>query len=133
MKTSAQKHTVVLTSNVDPDWIAFCVGSDTDLFRSTYCGYWLRGVERTKVRGRLVWEDDERHAFDEEPDRKEALRAWRKGEALPKGWHRMDLAFAIRAWGIGVLAFGEKWYDEGDADRYDYVIQMALLGEERYG
>lgn len=132
MMTIAQKHTVTLTSDVDPDWIAFCVGPDTDLFRSGYCGYWLRGVERTKARGRLVWEDDEQHAFGEEPGRKEALRAWRKGEALPNGWHRMDLAFAVKAWGVAVLTFGEKWYDEGDADRYDYVVQQALLGEQRY-
>lgn len=132
MITRVQKHIVTITSTVSRHWIEFCV-DNTDLFGRGYCGYWLRGVESTKARGRLVWEDDDRHAPGEEPNRKEALRAWRKGEPLPKGWYRMDHAFALKAWGIGVLAFGEKWYDEGDAPRYDYVIQMALLGEERYG
>ncbi|RTL09092.1 MAG: hypothetical protein EKK62_04120 [Acidimicrobiia bacterium] len=128
----SEKHVVTVTSAVDPDWIAFCT-NNSDIFMRSYCGYWLRGVESDKVRGLLVWEDNEQHAPGDEPNRREAIRAWKKGEPLPAGWHRLDTAVAVKAWGVGVLTWGEMWYAEGDADRYDYVIQKALFGEQRYG
>jgi hypothetical protein len=124
--------TVTITSTVDPEWIKFCTW-ETDLFSRNYCGYWLRGIECDKERGWLVWEDDERHAMGKEPNLRAARKAWKEGAPLPKGYYRLDKAAAVKAWSIGVLGWGEKWHDEGDAPRYDCVIQKALLGEERYG
>lgn len=127
-----QPTTVIITSTVDPEWINFCT-KETDLFSHNYCGYWLRGVEHDSARGWLVWEDDERHAPEEEPERDAAFAAWNAGKPLPKGWYRLDRETAVRAWGEGVKWRGERWYENGDANAYDYVLQMTLLGEERYG
>jgi hypothetical protein len=33
----------------------------------------------------------------------------------------------------GVKRWGESWYVDGDGPRYDVAVQLALLGEERYG
>jgi hypothetical protein len=105
------------------------------IFGRGYCGYWLRGVERDASLGWLCWEDDEQHSFDAEPDRAEALRAWRAGEPLPKGWYRLNEETAVRAFVEGVKKWGPAWFDgeHGDGNGYDVVIQMALLGEVRYG
>lgn len=124
--------TVTITSTVDPAWIDFCTKT-TDIFMRSYCGYWLRGVEHDPALGCLVWEDDGRHAQENEPQRKKALAAWRKGKPLPEGWYRLNREAAMRAWAVGVKWRGEKWYEDGDANAYDYVLQVTLLGEERYG
>jgi hypothetical protein len=113
------------------DWIEF-VTQFNDLFRSDHCGYWLRGVEHGP-QGWLAWEDDEQHPFGQEPEREAALTAWRQGSPLPHGWFRLDKELADKAWAIGVQKYGERWYDEGDSTTYDVVIQLALLGEVRYG
>ncbi len=127
----SEPRTVTITSTVDPLWIDFCT-KDTDLFLPSYCGYWLRGVEREE-QGWLVWESLEKPAFDKEPNRMKALAAWRKGEALPEHWFRLDLDFALRAWAEGVKWKGVEWFANGDANSYDYAIQQALLGQQRYG
>lgn len=124
--------TATITSTVNPGWIDLCT-KETDLFMSTHCGYWLRGAERDPAIGWLVWESLAKPPFDKEPGREKALAAWRAGKPLPKGWYRLDHETAVRAWGEGVKWRGEKWYENGDANAYDYVLQMALLGEERYG
>lgn len=113
------------------DWIQYLTEC-TDIFMSGYCGQWLRGVDRDET-GWLTWEDDEDHRNGEEPDREEALRAWKAGEALPAHWFRLDRAAAIKAYVIGVQKWGVNWFeDKGDAGTYDVVIQRALLGEYRY-
>jgi hypothetical protein len=122
---------VTITSVVDPMWIEFCT-RDTDLFLRTYCGYWLRGVERDDALGWLVWEDDEKCAMGKEPNRAKAVAAWRAGSALPDHWFRLNVDAAKRAWVEGVKWRGEKWYEDGDANAYDYVLQQALFGEQRY-
>lgn len=33
----------------------------------------------------------------------------------------------------GVKRRGVHWYEEGDGNDYDIALQMALLGEVRYG
>ena len=79
--------TVAVTLTVDEGWIDFL--DHSDIFGRDYCGYWLRGVEHVKKRGWLVWEEgasDESARFGEEPNRAEALAAWRAGGPLPKGW-----------------------------------------------
>ena len=113
------------------DYLTQCV----DIFGTTYyAGYWARGVEHDKGRGWLVWEHgDTGAALGEEPDRKAAVKAWRSGAALPKGWHRLDRDAAIRAFVEGAKKWGVEWFENGDGPRYDYCVQMALLGEERYG
>lgn len=124
--------TVTITSTVDPMWIEFITQS-TDIFMRGYCGYWLRGVELDLSRGWLAWEDDEKHEEGEEPNREEAIAAWENGQALPEGWFRLDTAMAAKMWGEGVRWKGEGWYEHGDANDYDHVVQQALLGEQRYG
>lgn len=126
--------TITLTVPVDPEWINF-VTAENDLFLRNYCGYFLRGVERTKARGWLVWEDDEKCSPGKEPNRREAFKAWRAGTTLPEHWFRFDLDFAVRSYGEGVKLRGEEWYTDGqaDANTYDHVIQMTLFGKLVYG
>jgi len=113
------------------DWREFVVQYE-DLFRTDHCGYWLRGIEHGPD-GWLAWEDDGEHLPGQEPDVEAALAAWHGGAPLPTGWFRLDGELADRAWGIGVLKWGEQWYNEGDSTTYDTALQLALLGEVRYG
>ena len=130
-EADAPQDEVRVSSNVDPDWMAM-VCEWQDLFRSDHCGYWLRGITREPGLGCLAWEDDEQHDFGHEPYREEALAAWREGRPLPEGYHRLDTDFARRSWAEGVKLAGERWYEEGDSDRYDYVVQQALFGKQVY-
>lgn len=124
--------TVTIESVVDPGWIEFCT-RDSDVFSRNYCGYWMRGVEFNAERGWLIWEDDERHRWGKEPNRAEALRCWEAGKPLPTGWHRFTVETAIKAWAEGVKWRGERWYEDGDGPAYDYAIQMAMFGAQKYG
>lgn len=121
-----------LTSTVDPDWKAM-VCEWVDLFRTDHCGYWLRAIAREQGLGCLAWEDDEQHDFTKEPHLDEALAAWKEGQPLPEGYHRLDAEFARRSWAEGVKMAGELWYEEGDAARYDIVMQHTLFGKLVYG
>lgn len=133
-KQTTEKATVMIEVDVPvEDWIDYLTKC-TDIFGRDYIGYWARGVERRDDLGWLVWEDDEHRAHDEEPDRDAAISAWESGAALPIGWHRLDKAMAVKAFTEGVKRWGTRWFeDRGDANSYDYVLQMAMLGEERYG
>jgi len=125
-------HTFSLTVQVAEFWINY-VTQCSDLFLTSYAGYWLRGVEHDNERGWLVWEDDEKCRHGKEPQSKEALAAWRSGAELPPHWFRIDRSTALRAWEEGVKRWGVGWYEDADAASYDIVLQLALLGEERYG
>jgi hypothetical protein len=128
------QHTFSLTVAIDPFWVEYLT-QNVDIFGQQYAGYWLRGVEHDPELGWLVWEDDERHRNGDEPNRREALEVWiwGKGLPLPKGWYRLDRVAAVRAWEEGVKRWGVGWYAEVDAPREDLVVQLALLGEVRYG
>ena len=114
------------------DWVKF-VTTERDMFLFTYAGYWMRGVKHDADLGWLVWEGDGDIPFDTEPNRDIALDVWPTEENLPVDWYRINKVLAEEAWDIGVDKYGEFWYDEGDADMYDNVLQLALLGEIRYG
>ncbi len=122
---------VQVPTKVDPDWTAM-VCEANDLFSRDHCGYYLRGVAQEKGLGWLAWEDDEEHAFGQEPHREEALAAWKEGRPLPQGYYRLDADFARRSWAEGVKLAGERWYEEGDSDRYDQVVQQTLFGKQVY-
>lgn len=101
----------------------------SDIFGTPYhCGYWLRGAEHDASLGWLCEEEEESHV--DAP-----IAAWRAGEELPKGWHRLDEAAAVKAFVEGVKLWGVDWMDgdHNDGHGYDTVVQMALLGEVRYG
>lgn len=122
---------VQVSTTVDPDWIEM-VCEANDLFSRDYCGYYLRGVAQEKGLGWLTWEDDEQHAFGQEPNREEALATWKAGRPLPQGYYRLDADFARRSWAEGVKLAGVRWYEEGDSDRYDLVVQRTLFGKQVY-
>ena len=124
--------TTTIISVVDPLWFDFCDEGDP-LFRTDHCGYWARGVAYDEERGWLVYEDDEKCKPGKEPHHDEAIAAWIENRDLPEHWFRLDRAAAIRAWAEGVKSDGEHWFEEGDATDYDVALQMALLGEVRYG
>ena len=130
-KQESETHTFLFTVQVDPFWVEYLTQYN-DVFNRGSAGYWLRGVERSEL-GWLCWEDDEQHRHGDEPDLEEALRAWVAGEPLPPHWFRLDRAAALRAWEEGVKRWGVDWYEQVDADREDAVLQLALLGEMRYG
>jgi hypothetical protein len=125
--------TVKIESIVDQRWIDFVFSEE--VFSWNVCGYWARGVAwgQADEVGWLLWEAVEKRRLGHEDGRADALRAWDEGRELPRHWYRLDLHAAARAWGIGVKRWGERWYEEGDNTRYDVVLQLALLGEVRYG
>ena len=127
----SSKHTFTLTVEIDPNWVEYLTVYP-DIFGAA-CGYWLRGVAFDEERGWLVWEDDEKCRFGQEPNLEEALEAWRNGSVLPSHWFRLDRAAALKAWEEGVKKWGVDWYEQTDARREDVVVQLALLGEVRYG
>ncbi len=131
MTTDATATTIQIETKVDPLWIETCLSSD--IFRHEYSGYWACGVEFDEKLGWLLFE----HGDEKPPPAKvpaKVLEAWRTGRGPSQGrWHRLDRAAAIRAWEAGVRRGGERWYEDGDGSTYDVAVQMALLGEVRYG
>ena len=127
----SEKTTVTIESTVDPLWIEFCT-RDRDVFGASCCGSFLFGIDQDDGLGWLVFEHEENCAIDKVPNERKAVAAWRAGKPLPKGYHRLDVGVAVKAWAEGVKWRGEKWYENGDAIAYQYAIQMALFGEERY-
>jgi len=130
------KVTVTIDVEVDPDWIEFCTSEYVDVFMSGYCGYWMGGVEHDPKLGWLVHlSDDGKNArqASQDPKYKSILKAWKAGEDLPEGWHRLNEELATKAWTEGVKKYGTDWFENADAYTYDYVIQTALFGETVYG
>lgn len=126
------KHTFELTVEIDPSWFEYLT-VHLDIFASTRAGYWLRGVENLPGLGWLCWEDDWKCHQGHEPNREAALKAWQAGAPLPEHWFKLDQDAAIRAWEEGVKRWGVDWYENVDGQREDVVVQLALLGEIRYG
>ena len=122
--------TAVVASEVSADWTEN-VFLNVDLLRSGYCGLWMAGVDYDSSLGRLVREDDEADRSDDAE--RAAIEAWQAHAPLPKGYHRLDRETAAKAWAAGVRKWGEEWHEDGDADNYDYAVQMALFGEVKYG
>ena len=131
---------------VDPGWITQ-ITHYVDIFGSGYVGYWLRRVNKSgdPTLGQLVWEfeDDSRtkdlgfiDQLDEDVENElhvAAGLAWKDRQPLPPHYFVLNLDAAKKMWVEGVKKFGLDWYENGDANTYDYVIQMALLGECKYG
>ena len=129
-KDATPDTTITITSRVDPLWFEFC--DSVDVFGRDYCGPYMRGAGYEENLGWLVWEHGDNYAPpDREPNRTAALKAWLAGEPLPKDWHRLDKAAALKAWEMGVRWRGEKWFENGDGPAYQYAIQMARGGVER--
>lgn len=109
---------------------------NSDLFNRGYCGYWLYGVEFLTVDGEsytIAYEqaDDDRPS---ESAQEEAVTCFEDKRPLPKGFHVLSKETAKKAYIEGVKRWGIDWYaNNGDGNGYDYVVQMALLGEVRYG
>ena len=127
----SQEITVTITTTVDPSWIELCT-KDTDLFLYSSCGSFLFGMEHDPELGWLVFEHAGDVLLSNVPGLKAAKEAWMAGKPLPPKYHRLNVETATKAWVEGVKWRGEKWYEKGDAIAYQYVIQKALFGEERY-
>lgn len=129
------KHTFTLTVDVDPTWIEY-ITQNNDIFgRSYYAGYWARGAAHDPVLGWLVAETDERERYPGHTETARVVLLWRAGVDLPPRWHRLDRAAALRMWEEGVKRYGVGWYesDQHDGSMEDVLLQLTLLGEERYG
>jgi hypothetical protein len=124
-------HTFSLTVDVDGFWVEYLT-QHRDVFGPNYTGYWAFGVAQDQALGWLVFEqgDGRRPSSAHVAD---VLHAWRTGMPLLPPWHRLDRAAALRAWEEGVKRWGVDWYEHTDGPREDVVIQLALLGEVRYG
>lgn len=128
--------TVRLEMTPDEEWVDFVCGEKgyADIFGHNYCGYWMRGMEHDPKLGWLVYE----HGDERKPDKKyaaEVEKLWREGKPLPPFWFRLDRRAALLAQAHGAAKWGAHWYGDAhtDATSYDVVIQLALLGEVRYG
>jgi hypothetical protein len=125
------KTTVQIEVEVPQDWIEFCT-KFADLFSRSYCGYWALGAAHDRKLGWLVF--DESTGGPSEEQLNDAIVAWKAGAVLPSGFYRLDEAAAVKAYGEGCKLWGVDWYDtRGDANTYDVVVQVALLGEVIYG
>lgn len=123
------------------DWFDFLVNHN-DIFFTSYAGYWMRGIEYDEELGWLVYEQGD-DALPSDKLQQEAIGAWKDptsrstisspGEGLPDHFFRIDAETARAAFIVGVKKWGLNWYEEADANSYDVVIQLALLGEIRYG
>lgn len=112
-------------------WILDCIHGN-DRFMAGCVGYWASGVCRAIHAGWLVFEQcDESDASIAEAHEVRALDI--AGKTLPKGWHVLDRAAAGRAYDLMCARQGLGWYGGADASDYDVALQLALLGEVRYG
>ncbi len=127
-KPKTVKHIATIEIDVPEEWISLLV-SHSDVFRHNFCGYWAFGEDVEG--GWLVLEHDDKRPTDEEIET--ARMAHERGDKLPPKWFVMDRDFAIRAYVEGFKRGGEDWYENGDQSVYDCAIQMAALGEVRYG
>lgn len=126
------KISVTIDVEVDPDWIEFCTSKYADVFMLGHCGYWMCGVKHDDKLGWLVSVNlDDCGTVSQQS--KQAIKAWKAGETLPEGWHCLNEGLAIKAYEAGVKRYGVNWYEDGDADTYDFAIQMAMFGEVVYG
>lgn len=129
------KTKVTIEVEVDDGWIDFAVYNN-DLFRTSYCGYWLYGVEFDDDLGWLCYVDGN-GGKPKDAQANKAIKAWKAGEKFPDNKHGkfylLDRQAAIEAFKQGVIWRGAEWYENGDANAYDHVIQMALLGDIVYG
>lgn len=102
-----------------PDlWLTECVSGS---------GRWARRHQLPDGAGWVL------RAVDEETDEHAAgpvIEAL--GVGLPRGWYHLDPALAFRK---GCERYGAAWFDDPrtDATRYDVAVQLATLGEVRYG
>ena len=131
---------------VDLDWVGM-VAHYVDIFGHDYIGYWLRRIGHSSdlALGQLGWEFEldkrteglgfiDRLPVEIEDDlHKDAIRAWKDRQPLPPHYFALNIETAKKAWIEGVKKYGLDWYENGDADTYDYVLQMALLTEITYG
>lgn len=117
---------------IEASWLDFCRGSD--LFRRSYCGYWLLGFSYDGDDW-LCYEVEERSISGDLPNQEEAQKAWQSGQPLPANWFVLGHDVAVRAYVIGCQLRGKGWYsgEHSDANGYDRLIQQALLGTEKYG
>lgn len=125
-------HTFTLTVDIDPDWVEYLTVYPY-IFAQTSAGYWLHGAALDEKLGWLVYEERFDGYRTTTADLEAIALKWRAGEPLPPRWYRLDRAAALRAWEEGVKRWGINWYDDVDGTREDVVVQLALLGEIRYG
>ena len=132
LKTEAHfKHSFTIEVDVETRWPTYIM-HHSDIFGSNTIGYWAFGVAHDEALGWLVYE----HGGEQSPDDAECARVagmWIRGESLPERWSRINRFLALRAWEEGVKKWGVDWQDDTDSTREDIVLQLALLGELRYG
>lgn len=118
-------------------WIDYLTKCN-DIFGYTYyAGYWLRSVEWTTPLGHLCFEHEDTYHEGDEPNRDQAIETWRTSptKPLPKGWFRLNKDMAIKAYAEAVKMWGVDWMDgdHNDGAGYETALQMAILGEIKYG
>jgi hypothetical protein len=129
------KITFTIETEVNNNWIDYLVGS-SDIFSTNRCGYWMYGMEWNEKLGYLCFEHEEKLSLNQVTQLSEyeaIVQAWREGKELPDHWFRLNKEVAIQAWLEGIKRWGMDWYRQVDAIKEDVVVQLALLGEVRYG
>lgn len=137
VKTEKLTVTMTMDVEVDPGWIEFVTGGPEGMcdifFRNGYCGYWMEGIDHESNLGWLAYEFavEDRHCTEKE--RREATKAWKAGQPLPKNFHALNLEAAKKTWVEGCKKYGISWYENGDGITYDYAVQTGVLGSLVYG
>ena len=138
--------TVTVAVTVPPDEVddfaELLTGNDDhcgDLLLRGFSGWWLIGVEHLKLPdGSWAWlvrdelDDDVGSAGD---DAATATAIAQAGDDLPDGYFLVNRATAVEVLRLGVERYGSPDFYDGTADYgdIDNAVQLALLGEVRYG
>lgn len=126
---------VNIKSIVDEEWPNFVLNYG-DIFLTSYCGYWMYGMERDPVLGWLCYEHGEEKTIPDvlnDPSYDQIVAMWKVGETLPERWFALNKEMVAKAWAEGVKMWGLLWFIEADATSYDIVLQKAFFNEVRYG
>ncbi len=107
-----------------------------DIFSTDYVGYWVRGYRTRDKAGTKVWLMHEFEECDQEASPEEvkfAIDQYKGGGGMPPNWYVLDANTAHKVVAAGVSRYGGNFCDNYDAESLDVAMQMAFLGEIRYG
>ena len=68
---------------VSPSWLEYSLGGE--IFLTSVCGYWARGVEYDDALGWLVWESDEKVPEGRRAESRRGARRVARGRPAPAG------------------------------------------------
>ena len=132
--TSTDLMGLVITTEERKKRVAQWLGQTRDHFKAI--SYWATWYESKSGDFWYLFE----HGGEMDPPRKgEDGTPWVDGHDVcrvgMKGsrWHLLDEEALIRSYHVGEILRGVVWTESADSNFYDVILQLAILGEDRYG